>query len=466
MNEIKRSKKVDVSVYSFGKIPPQATDLEEAVLGAMLNENKCLSLVIGIVFQEVFYKEVHQLIFKAILNLYDSNKSVDVLTVIEQLKSNEDLDRVGGGYVLVKISNSVTSTASVETYCRILLQQYLKREMIRISSLNINDSYEEYTDAFEIYDKAGNDLVQAQEKILRGSIKDMNHYAFKVYEQYETVESTGVLGIKTDITPFDSLFCGLVAPDLVVIAARPGQGKTSFALSLTHSISVLRNIPGAWFSLEMNGVQLTRRLVSIDSGIPHERIRRGRIEEGEKSFFINSVDKVSKAPIFIEDKGGINVRSIRTRSNILKKKNNIQYIVVDYLQLVNSVDSRNKNRDNIIGEITGGLKQLALELDIPVIALSQLSRQVESRADKMPQLSDLRESGNIEQDADEVIFLMRPEYYGFLEPVNIAGKEYDVDGLCIAKGAKNRHGATCNFAMRFDSPLMHFTTHLNDNNIF
>lgn len=458
----KKIRRKDESIMSFGKVPPQAVDLEVAVLGSIMLESQCLGEVIGVLFMEVFYKEAHQLIFKAILNLYDSNNAVDSLTVISKLKENEDLERVGGAYAVIKITEGVVSTASVETYCRIILQQYLKREMIKISSNNIAESYEDYTDAFEIYDKADNDLIQAQERVLGGNIKDMNHYAFKVYEQYETVESTGVLGIETNILSFDKVFCGLVAPDLIIIAARPGQGKTSFALSLTHSISVLRDIPCAWFSLEMNGTQLTRRLVSINSGISHEKIRTGKIDESDKRKFIDSVDKVSKSPIYIEDKAGINVRSIRTRANVLKRKNGIKFIVVDYIQLVHSVEPKNKNRDNIIGEITGGLKQLALELDMPVIALSQLSREVEKRADKMPQLSDLRESGNIEQDADEVIFLMRPEYYEFLEPVNISGKEYDVNGLCIAKGAKNRHGATCNFAMAFNKPTMHFTTHSVD----
>lgn len=458
----KKIRKKEESLFSFGKVPPQAIDLEIVVLGAMMLESQCLGEVIGVLFQDAFYLESHKLIFKAILNLYDSNKSVDLLTVISQLKNNEDLEKVGGAYAVTKLTKDVVSTASVETYCRIILQQYLKREMIKISSNNISESYEDYTDAFEIYDKADNDLIQAQEMVLGGNIKDMNHYAFKVYEQYETVESTGVLGIKTNILSFDKVFCGLVAPDLIVIAARPGQGKTSFALSLTHSISVLRNVPCAWFSLEMNGTQLTRRLVSIDSGISHEKIRTGTVDESDKKRFINSIDKVSKSPVFIEDKAGINVRSIRTRANVLKRKNNIQFIVVDYLQLVHSVEPKNKNRDNIIGEITGGLKQLALELDIPVIALSQLSREVEKRGDKMPQLSDLRESGNIEQDSDEVIFLMRPEYYDFLEPVTISGVSYEVNSLCVAKGAKNRHGATCNFAMNFHKETMHFTTHFKD----
>lgn len=466
MVQTSKNTKKNGSIFSFGKVPPQASDLEVAVLGSIMLESQCLSLVIGVLFEDVFYVEAHKKVYRAILNLYDANKNVDLLSVISQLKSNEDLEYVGGSFFVTQLTERVTSTAGVETYCKILLQQYLKRGMIAISSKMLADSYEEYTDAFDICDNADNEIINTQEKVLGGHIKDMNHYAFKVYEQYEAVEATGVLGVKTNIVPFDKVFSGLVAPDLIVIAARPGQGKTALALSITHSTSVMRNIPCGWFSLEMNGTQLTRRLISINSGIPHENIRTGRVAKEDKTKLLNSIDTVSKSPIFIEDKAGINVRTIRTRANILKRKNNIEFIVVDYLQLVHSIDPKGKNRDNIIGEITGGLKQLALELNMPVIALSQLSREVESRADKMPQLSDLRESGNIEQDADEVIFLMRPEYYGFLEPVSIGGNSYEVDNLCVAKGGKNRHGATCNFAMGFNKPIMHFTTHWNDSNSF
>jgi replicative DNA helicase len=233
-------------------------------------------------------------------------------------------------------------------------------------------------------------------------------------------------------------------------------------MSISHYVSVLNGIAGAWFSLEMDGVQLTRRLASIDSGISHELIRQGKVPQEYENKFFNSLDRISKAPIYIEDKGSINIRAIRTRANILVRKNGIKYIIVDYLQLMEGVDVKNKNRNDIVGEITRGLKMLAKELNIPVIALSQLSRKVEERGDKMPQMSDLRESGNIEQDADEILFLMRPEKYGLTEPVIIGGCEYDVKGLCIGKADKNRHGECLNFAMSFTGQTMHITTHVNE----
>lgn len=446
-----------------GKIPPQALDLEKAVLGAILMESYCLPTVLNLIFEEVFYSDSHQKIFKAIIALYDQNKQIDILTVSNQLEKHGDLESVGNRYYVAQLTRELVSSANIEPHCMILVQKYLGREMIKIASKSLNDAYDDCIDILDLYDSVDNQVINTQEKILKSTIKDMPYYSAKVYDEYETVKSTGVLGLQTGIAPIDRIFCGLVAPDLIIIAARPGQGKTAFALSVTYNLSVLNNIPGSWFSLEMDGKQLTRRLIAIDSGISHENIRQGKVSDSESKQFFNSLDRVGNAPIFIEDKGSVNIRTIRTRAHILKRRNKIQYIIVDYLQLMNGIDVKNKNRDSIIGEISRGLKELAKELDLPIIALSQLSREVEKRSDKMPQLSDLRESGNIEQDADEVIFLMRPEYYEFTEPAEIAGTEYDVSGLCIGKGAKNRHGGCHNFAMYFNAPVMQFSTHFKDN---
>jgi replicative DNA helicase len=378
------------------------------------------------------------------------------------LKKNEEIDLVGGHYYVTKLTRDVVSTANIEAHCHIILQKFLSREMIRIGLDAVNEAYEDVVDIFDTYDKADNEILNTQERVLSGAVKDMGHYSAKVYDQYETVKSTGVIGIHTGIIPIDTICSGLVSPDLMILAARPGQGKTALALSITHHVSIINNIAGAWFSLEMDGTQLTRRLASIDSKISHELIRQGKVQKQDENKFYSSLDRIARAPIFIEDKSIANVRSIRTRANILKRKNKIGYIVVDYLQLMRGMEAKNKTRDQIIGEISGGLKHLAKELEIPVVALCQLSREVEKRGDKIPQLSDLRESGNLEQDADEVIFLMRPEAYNFTEPVMIGGKEYDVRGLGIGKIAKNRHGECKNFAMWFDAPCMQYSSHMND----
>ncbi len=458
----KRRTTMDMSTMVYGKVPPQAKELEEAILGAIMLDMNCLPEVLNHIFYEVFYVEANQIIFKAVTSLYDQSKKVDILTIVEELKRMEMLDAVGGPYYVTKLTNSVVSTANIVFHCMVIKEKFLMREMIRISGEAIGEAYEDSTDAFDLFDRTDNQILNTQERVLQGQVKDMSHYSSKVYDQYETVKQTGVLGIQTGIVPFDRILSGLVPPDLFIIAARPSQGKTSLALALTHHTTVINQIPCAWFSLEMDGVQLTRRLASIDSGISHEFIRQGRVTGTDEIKFYQSLDKIAKSPIFIEDKGSINVRGIRTRTNILVRKNKIKYIVVDYLQLMEGVDARNKNRNEIVGEITRGLKMLAKELNIPVIALSQLSREVEKRSDKMPQMSDLRESGNIEQDADEVLFLMRPEKYGMMEPVSIGGKEYEAQGLCIAKVDKNRHGSCENFAMAFTGHTMHLSTHRND----
>ena len=799
-----RKSKIDMSSMVYGKVPPQARELEEVILGGILLDSFCLPEVLNLIFWEVFYVEAHQIIFKSILSLYDQGKKIDILTVVEELKRMEMLDAVGGVYTVTKLTNSVVSTANIDFHCRIIMEQYLKRDMIRIAGEAIGDAYEDKTDAFDLYDRTDNQILNTQERVLSGQVKNMSFYSSKVYDQYETVKQTGVLGIQTGIVPFDKILSGLVAPDLFIIAARPSQGKclgkgtmvimfdgslknvedivvgdilmgddskprnvisttngremmywikqnkainyrvneshiisvkksreeglgdknkiidipvldyinksnkwksshkgykvaiefkeqqlpfdpyflglwlgdgktdgiqifntdieivhflrkyakerkeilvetypsdkcayfrisggrtqkarnnslqslfrkhgllgnkhipheflnnsrqnrlkllaglidsdghcnkgngdtfeitlskkelaeqvkyladtlgfrtsinsksgniksigfkstvyrvriggntseipcllerkqshvwtdrrnwqntgieivkdkvdeyygfeidgnrrflledgtvthnTALAMSLSHHISVVNKIPGAWFSLEMDGIQLTRRLASIDAGISHEYIRQGRIPTEFENKFYNSLDRIAKSEIYIEDKGNINIRGIRTRANILVRKHKIKYIVVDYLQLMEAVDKRDTNRNNIVGEITRGLKMLAKELNIPVIALSQLSRKVEERSDKMPQMSDLRESGNIEQDADEILFLMRPEKYNFTEAVSIGGKEYDAKGLCIGKIDKNRHGECMNFAMSFVGHTMCLGTHPND----
>jgi len=462
-NKKSRNKKVtETTPTLYGKIPPQAIELEKAILGAILIDQNCLPDVLNILFSEIFYLESHQFVYQAVVKLYDSNNKIDILTVIDQLKKMEKLEEAGGVYQLSLLTDGVVSSAHIDSHCRIIMEMYMKREMIKIGGDALCEAYEDSSDVFELYDKTDNRILTTQEKILTGEVKDMSHYASKVVEEYHTVKTTGVLGIKTGIEPIDNLMCGIVSPDLFVIAARPSQGKTALAMSISHNISVVQQIPGAWFSLEMNGTQLTRRLASLDSGIHHGLIRTGRIPDFQEKDFLKSIDRISSAPIYIEDKGSMNVRSIRVRSNILVRKNKIKYIIVDYLQLMEGVDPKNKSRNDIVAEITRGLKLLAMELNIPVIALSQLSREVEKREDKMPQLSDLRESGGIEQDADNVLFLMRPEKYGMTSEVSIGGKNYNPYGLCIGKIDKNRSGPCVNFAMSFHGECMQIKTHEDD----
>ena len=452
-----KRKNLDFNPMMFGKVPPQSVELEKAILGAMLLEKDCLFTAIEKLFSEIFYTEGHQRIFKAIQNLYDKNQPVDILTVVEQLKKNEDLEIAGGMYYISKVTQDVVSGANIEKHIMVIAECYLKREAIRLSGELISDAYLDESDAFEIVDKADGGFQKMQEKILTGNIKDIRHFGLKVLEEHSNVKQTGILGISTGIKAIDSVICGLVEPDLIIVAARPGMGKTALALSITHETSIVNNIPCAWFSLEMDGTQLVRRLASIDSGVDHEKIRKGETSDNEYVMLCDSMEKIINCPIYIEDAAGITIRGIRTRSNILKKKFGIRYIVVDYLQLMQGMEKSGRNRENDISEISRGLKMLAKELQMPVVALSQLSRQVEQRSDKMPNLSDLRESGAIEQDADIVVFLMRPEAYDMTTTHFIGGKEYSYIGLAIGKIAKNRHGSLKNIALQFTGRKMQFS---------
>ena len=451
----------------YGKISPQAVELERAVLGAMLIDSGCLATAMAKLFPDIFYRDDHKDVFNAIAKIYDTGNPIDILTVIEQLKKDGSLETAGGPYAITKLSNDVVSGANIEIHITLLSELYLKRETIKICGNAENNAYNEECDIFDVINKTDDDMQRIQQKVLTGQARDMAYFGIKVIEQHDSVKSTGILGVSTGIKSLDDVICGLVAPDLFIIAARPGQGKTALALSITYNASVCQNVPCLWISLEMDGTQLVRRLASIDTGINHEIIRNGKTTTDEYQMLQKSIDTISRSKIFIEDKTSINIRDIRTRANLLKKKHNIGYVVVDYIQLMSGIDERNKQREQVVSEISRALKCLAKELNIPVIALSQLSREVEKRPDKMPQLSDLRESGAIEQDADTVLFLMRPEYYKMTEDVQISGKDYPVQNLCIGSVAKNRHGNTRHLPINFYGPTMHFTDNIqyNDNNI-
>jgi replicative DNA helicase len=444
---------------NLGKVPPQNVDFEEAILGICMLEGHAFASANQFIWAEVFYKDANQKIYACFCRLFDENKPIDMLTVVQGLRDSGEIEAIGGAYYITQLTHNVTSSAHLESWCKTLLELYMKREGIRLCGELMQDCYNDESDAFDIFNKADNDIINIQERVLSGQIADIDHFAKKVYEQYETVKATGVLGLKTMIEPFDRVMCGLVSPDLIIIAARPGSGKTALALSMTKNLSFDQNIPCAWFSLEMDGVQLVRRMASMITGIDHTSIRNGHIYQNLEPDFYKALDEISRKPIYIEDKGDINIRDLRARAIVLKRKYNIQYIIVDYIQLMSGIDIRNKNRNDIVGEISRGLKQLAKELNIPVIGIAQLSRAVEARSDKIPQLSDLRESGSIEQDADSVLFLMRPEYYGLMNEFTIEGKEYSPNGLCLGVIGKNRHGETKNIAMKWNGATMTMSTH-------
>jgi len=283
------------------KIPPQATEIEDAVLGAMLIDANCLNVGMAKLFTEVFYREANALIFSAVTSLYDKGQPVDILTVTEQMKRDGSLEQAGGIYYLTRLTNNVISGANIEYHSILLCEFFLKRQAINITGTANNDLYADEKDVFDIINRADNELQQAQEKVLQGQARDMNYFAMKVIEQHDNVKSTGVLGISTGLKDIDAAICGMVAPDVIVIAARPGQGKTALALSITHNVSIVGKTPCLWISLEMDGVQLTRRLASIDSGINHEVLRNGKSTTYEYKTFQKSLELISKSKVFIED---------------------------------------------------------------------------------------------------------------------------------------------------------------------
>jgi replicative DNA helicase len=321
MTDYKKTRKVGIAEnIIYGKVPPQSRELEEVVLGVLMLESNSISIGMARLFPEIFYVESHQKIFKAIQNIYDRNSSIDLFTVVDELKSMGELEFIGGAYALTKLTNNVVSSAHIETHITIIAESYLKREAIRLSSDLINDSYEDSTDPFDLINKADAGFQKIQEQVLVGLSKDVSYFGMKVLEQHANTKETGVLGIKTNINAIDSVISGLVEPDLIIVAARPGQGKTALALSITYNVSVKRNIPCAWFSLEMDGVQLVRRLASIDSQIDHEKIRKGRTTKEEDVLLGSSIDKISSSPIHIQDNATVTIRDIRTKANLLKKK--------------------------------------------------------------------------------------------------------------------------------------------------
>ena len=398
-----------------GKLPPQVIDLEEAVLGAMMIDKKGVDEVIDILQPDAFYKESHKYIFEAIVQLFTDTQPIDLLTVSAQLRKNAKLDLAGGDFYLIQLTQKIASSAHIEFHSRIILQKYIQRSLIRISSDIIEESYDETTDVFDLLDKAESRLYE----ITRGNIKKSSETAQSLVLQAkkrieEIAKQEGLSGIATGFEKLDKITSGWQPSDLIIIAARPGMGKTAFVLSMARNIAIDFGKPVALFSLEMSSVQLITRLISSETGLSSEKLRTGKLEKHEWEQLSIKVKNLEKAPLFIDDSPSLSIFDLRAKARRLASQHGIKLIIVDYLQLMTAGGNGKGggNREQEISTISRNLKALAKELSIPVIALSQLSRAVETRgSSKRPLLSDLRESGAIEQDADIVSFIYRPEYY-------------------------------------------------------
>jgi replicative DNA helicase len=435
----------DLSNMVYGKVPPQAKELEEAVLGAIMLEKGAFDNVSEILRPECFYLDANQRIFRAMQSLTAKSAPIDLLTVVEELKSREELELVGGAYYVTRLTNTVVSTANIEAHARIVLQKFLQRELIRMSGEVIADAYEESTDVFDLLDHAESKLFEITNNYLRKNFDEFNAVLIKTIERIEDLrtKSEDVTGVPSGFQSLDKITYGWQQTDLIILAARPSVGKTAFALNLARNAAMHPTKPTgvAFFSLEMSAAQLAQRILAAESEIMLEKISRGKLEDHElQQLYRKGIDRLTKAPLFIDDSAALNIFELRAKARRLVNKHNVGLIIIDYLQLMSgSTENRNSNREQEISTISRNLKGLAKELGIPIIALSQLSREVEKRKEgnKMPQLSDLRESGAIEQDADMVMFLYRPEYY------DITSNEFGESnkGETHIRIAKHRNGS-------------------------
>ena len=397
-----------------GKLPPQAIDLEEVVLGAMMIDKRGVDEVIDILHPEVFYKKTHQHVFEAIYTLFEKGEPVDLLTVSARLKKNKTLEIVGGEFFLIQLTQKVSSSAHIEFHARIILQKYIQRSLIKISNEIIEESYDEGTDVFDLLDTAESKLYEITQGNIKRSSETAQNLVIEAKKRIEEIANKeGLSGIPSGFTKLDKLTSGWQPSDLIIIAARPGMGKTAFALSMARNIAVEHQIPVAFFSLEMSSVQLITRLISSETGLSSEKLRTGNLEKHEWEQLNVKVKGLEKAPLFIDDTPSLSIFDLRAKARRLSSQHGIKLLMVDYLQLMTAGGSqKGGNREQEISTISRNLKALSKELNIPVIAISQLSRAVETRGGtKRPLLSDLRESGAIEQDADIVSFIYRPEYY-------------------------------------------------------
>jgi replicative DNA helicase len=438
-----------------GRMPPQAVDLEEAVLGAIMLEKDALTNVIDILKPDSFYKDAHVRIFKAVEKLFASSEPVDILTVTQELRKTEELNIVGGAYYITQLTSRVASAANAEFHARIVAQKFIQRELIRISTKTINDAYEESSDVFDLLDQAESNLFSIVEGNIRKNYDEMSTLLKLAIEKIENTQSNKgeFSGIPSGLTSLDRITAGWQKSDLVIIAARPAMGKTALVLTMARNAAILFKKGVAIFSLEMSSLQLVTRLIASESELSSEKLKKGELEEHEHQQLIDKTKDLAEAPLFIDDTAGLSVFELRAKARRLKQKHNIELIIVDYLQLMTAGGEGKGNREQEIATISRSLKGLAKELEIPVIALSQLSRAVESRGgDKRPQLSDLRESGAIEQDADMVMFIHRPEYYGITEDA----EGNDTRGIAELIIAKHRNGPVDTAKTRFIEKITRF----------
>ena len=445
------------AVGEYGKLPPQAPDFEEAVLGAMMLEADAYPLVSEILRPESFYEHKHQLIYQAIVDLSMAQQPVDILSVTERLRSKGELEEVGGPFYIAHLSEMVASAAHIEYHARIIAQKYLARELISFSSKISGKAFDETNDVYDVMQEAEARLFELSQINQKKDYTQINPVINEAYELIKkaAARTDGLSGLESGFHALDKITAGWQNSDLIIIAARPAMGKTAFVLSMAKNIAVEFRNPVAFFSLEMSNVQLVNRLISNVCEIPSEKIRNGQLAPYEWQQLDIKLKQLIDAPLYVDDTPSLSIFDLRTKARRLVREHDVKLIIIDYLQLMNGGKAGYGNRQEEVSTISRSLKGLAKELQIPIIALSQLNRSVETRdpkEGKRPQLSDLRESGAIEQDADMVCFIHRPEYYKIYEDE----RGNDLRGLAEIIIAKHRNGAVGDVRLSFRGEYVKF----------
>jgi len=432
------------------KVPPQNIEAENAVLGSMLLDREAIAIAIELLDKTAFYSEANKQIFDSIITLYDKNEAVDLVTLIEELKKREVLDKVGGPASVSELANNIPTAANVEHYAKIVKEKHLLRCLINTATQIVSESFEPSSEVEEVLDRAEKLVFD----ITSNQKREMQIYSMKdiVKESIETIDGLyqrkdTLTGITTGLHDLDIITAGLQKSDLVVVAGRPSMGKSALAISMLEHAGVVHKVPCAYFSLEMSKDQLAQRMLCSLAKVNAHKVRTGFLSQNDWPKIVEAAQQLSNAPIYIDDTPGISALELRAKARRLKAKHDIQLIMVDYLQLM-AGKSRSENRQQEISDISRSMKALARELELPVIAISQLSRAVEQRADHRPMLSDLRESGAIEQDADVVMLLLREEYY------NPTEENKGVTEIIIAK---QRHGPVGTVKAAFISEYTKFS---------
>jgi len=431
---------------SLGKLPPQAIDLEEAVLGAIMLERDAINPVVEFLKPDHFYTEQHKEIYTAVIELFKKSSPIDMRTVIHQLRKAAKLELVGGAYYVAELTSKVSSAANIEYHARIIVEMALKRHVITIASNIHHDAYEDTTDVFELIDKVESSMLAISDSGLNKNYQTTKALMYEAIKELKDrkLAVNGLTGTPSGFLSLDRITCGWQKSDLIIIAARPGMGKTGFIISALRNAAVEFNIPVAMFSLEMASLQLINRMICSEAEIDSDKLRQGSLNDQDWQQIIGKTGRLISAPMFIDDTPALSILELRAKCRRLKAEHNIQLIAIDYLQLMRG--EKGGNREQEISSISRALKSIAKELNVPVIALSQLSRSVETRGgDKRPMLSDLRESGAIEQDADIVMFLYRPEYY----KITVDEDNMPTQGMIESIVAKHRNGSLDTVKLRW-----------------